>query len=179
MNSLIRRTSGFTLVELIVGMTVFAIGLTAILGLLHTTIQNSWYSRHEIVVANLLREQIELVKNLRDTNVRNFLPFDAAKIDNGPISPFGTAFASGIYIIENNFAQSGITFGPPIDYPITIKKLDEVAFFAGDSSFRWEQSRLSLDDRERFTHSSTSTGTAYASYMIVTPLEFPLSTAPT
>jgi prepilin-type N-terminal cleavage/methylation domain-containing protein len=179
MNSLIRRTSGFTLVELIVGMTIFAIGLTAILGLLHTTIQNSWYSRHEIVVANLLREQIELVKNLRDTNVRNFLPFDAAKLDNGPITPFGTGFASGVYIIENNFAQSGITFISHIDYPITIKKLDSIVFLAGDSSVKWEQSRLSLDSQERFTHTTTSTGTAYASYMIVTPLQFPLSTAPT
>jgi prepilin-type N-terminal cleavage/methylation domain-containing protein len=178
MNSLIRRTSGFTLVELIVGMTVFAIGLTAILGLLHTTIQNSWYSRHEIVVANLLREQIELVKNFRDTNVRNFLPFDAAKIDNGPIIPFGTSFSSGVYIIENNFVQSGITFSP-IDYPITIKKLDSIVFLAGDSSVKWEQSKLSLDSQERFTHTTTSTGTAYASYLIIAPLEFPVSTAPT
>ena len=37
--------------ELIVGMTIFAIGLTGILALLGNTITNSSYSRHEIVVA--------------------------------------------------------------------------------------------------------------------------------
>lgn len=68
--------SGFTLIELIVGMTVFAIGLTAILGLLSNTISNSSYSRHEIVVAGLLREQMELVKNMRDTNLKNYVPWD-------------------------------------------------------------------------------------------------------
>lgn len=68
--------SGFTLIELIVGMTVFAIGLTAILGLLSTTISNSTYSRHEIVVAGLLREQMELVKNMRDTNLKNYVAWD-------------------------------------------------------------------------------------------------------
>ena len=50
-NFYIHSPSGFTLVELIVGMTIFAIGLTGILALLGNTITNSSYSRHEIVVA--------------------------------------------------------------------------------------------------------------------------------
>ena len=63
-------------------MTIFAIGLSAIYALLQTTMGNASYSRHEIVVANLLREQIELVKHARDTNIRNFLPWDRARIDS-------------------------------------------------------------------------------------------------
>ena len=59
-----------------IGMLIFSIGLTGILALLHSTIQNSWSSRHEIQASNILREQVELVKNIRNSNVRSFLPFD-------------------------------------------------------------------------------------------------------
>lgn len=60
-------------------MAIFGIGMTGILALLHTTIENSLYSRHEIVASDILREQIELVKNARNSNVRNFVPFDRLK----------------------------------------------------------------------------------------------------
>ena len=78
---ILNRTSGFTLIEIIVGMMIFSIGMTGILALLHSTINNSLYSRHEIIVANLLREEIELVKNMRNSNVREFLPFDRALVE--------------------------------------------------------------------------------------------------
>jgi prepilin-type N-terminal cleavage/methylation domain-containing protein len=70
--------SGFTLVELIVGMTIFSVGMTAILALLHSTIDTSIASRQEIIASNLLREQIELIKNVRNSNVRSFVPWDTS-----------------------------------------------------------------------------------------------------
>jgi len=83
-------------------MTVFAIGLTGILALLGTTISNSSYARHEIIVANLLREQIELVKNIRDTNLANYTDWDKIFIENA----ITTSWTGGVYIIENNFTSS-------------------------------------------------------------------------
>ncbi len=102
------RTSGFTLIELIVGMMIFAIGMTGILALLHSTINNSLYSRHEIVAANLLREEIELVKNIRNSNVRNVIPFDRARFSGSAIN----SFMSGSYIIENNYTATGYELDP-------------------------------------------------------------------
>ena len=102
------RTSGFTLIELIVGMLIFSIGMTAILALLHSTIDNALYSRHEIIVANLLREEIELVKNIRNSNVRNVVPFDSIKLIGSPL----TTLASGSYIIENNYSHTGYDLDP-------------------------------------------------------------------
>ena len=78
--SLTSSHRGFTLIELIVGMTVFAIGLAGILALLGTTFSSARYSSHEVVVAGLLREQIELVKNIRDTNLTNYVPWDKVLI---------------------------------------------------------------------------------------------------
>ena len=81
--SLISRR-GFTLIELIIGMAIFAIGMTGILALLYGTIENSFISRHEIVASNLLREEVELVKNIRNTNVRSYVDWDKNIINNTP-----------------------------------------------------------------------------------------------
>ena len=70
-------TSGFTLIELIVGMTIFSIGLAGIYALLQTTMSSVRYSQNEIIVSGLLREQIDLVNNIRDTNLRNYISWDS------------------------------------------------------------------------------------------------------
>lgn len=60
---------GFTLIELLIGMTIFSIAMTSIYLLLTSTMKSASYSRNEIIVANLLREQMELVRNVRDSNL--------------------------------------------------------------------------------------------------------------
>lgn len=83
-------------------MTIFAVAMTGILALLHSTISNSLISRHEIVAANLAREQVELIKNIRNTNVRNYTDWDRARIDDD-----GNAFLTGgVFIIENSYSNS-------------------------------------------------------------------------
>lgn len=162
------RTSGFTLVELIVGMLIFSIGMTGILALLHSTINNSLYSRYEIVAGNLLREEIELVKNIRNSNVRNFIPYDSVIIDGST----ATGLASGTYIVENNFAYSGVsiqsTDGKVLKMPVKLKPIT----LTGDIANRFSLSRLYLDAQGRYTHTPTATGTIYASYIIISPLTF-------
>ena len=92
-------TSGFTLIELIIGMTIFSIGLAGIFALLQTTMSTVRYSRDEIVVSGLLREQIDLVMNMRDTNLRNYILWDSTRVENNSQS----ILAPGTYTIENNF----------------------------------------------------------------------------
>ena len=162
------RTSGFTLIELIMGMLIFAIGMTAILALLHATIDSSLYSRHEIIAANLLREEIELVKNIRNSNVRNVVPFDSIKLIGSPL----TTLASGSYIIENNYSHTGYDLDPSTgmieNMPITLSGI----ILPSSDAERFSLSALYLDREGRFTHTVTATGTVYASYITITPLQF-------
>ncbi|MBX9809111.1 prepilin-type N-terminal cleavage/methylation domain-containing protein [Candidatus Gracilibacteria bacterium] len=164
-----RNTSGFTLVELIIGMTVFSIGLTGIYALLQTTISNASYSRDEIVAAGLLSEQMNLVSNLRDTNVRNFISWDSLYLE-----PPGseTVFSSGYYMIENNFSEAGIVIDPSTGYiaknNIKIIKIDSMPISLED---RWNKTQLRVDDYGRYVHSELQgKNTEYASYLVVSPL---------
>lgn len=162
--------TGFTLVELIVGMTVFAIGLTGIYALLSWTIGNSTYSRHEVVVANLLREQIELIKNVRDTNIRNLLPWDTVFIEWLSTS----RFSSWVYVIENDFSHEYIsidtTHGTIQNSPIYIKDITVPFMSSSSIEQKFARSALYLDAEWRYTHAVTKEGTPYASYTLVYPI---------
>ena len=97
-------TSGFTIIELLIGMTIFSVGLAGIYALLHTTMSNMSYSRDEIIVSGLLREELALVVNTRDTNLRNYIPWDSVHIE----SSTQTGFASGVYLIENDYSTDRV-----------------------------------------------------------------------
>ena len=71
-------------------MTIFAVAMTGILALLHSTISSSLVSRHEIIAANLAREQIELIRNARNTNIRNYTDWDRLRIGDD-----GSGFLTG------------------------------------------------------------------------------------
>lgn len=162
MTSYRHNTSGFTMIELLVGMTVFAIGLTGIFWLLSMTMSSAHFSRDEIVVSGLIREQFDLMHNLRDTNIRNFFAWD-----NYMTGTSTANMSSGIYIVENNFETSTLDVANK-QVPITIKKIDEP--FPTKIEERFEKTQLFLDDQGRYTHEVTASGTQYASYLIVSPL---------
>jgi prepilin-type N-terminal cleavage/methylation domain-containing protein len=135
-------TSGFTLIELIIGMTIFSIGLTGIYALLHSTMSSVSYSRDEIIVSGLLREQIDLVMNIRDTNLRNYIPWDSVHIDGSSQS----IFASGIYLIENDFSTTKTVIDPRNGIitkdPIKIKKIDTLSNIDEE---KWNKTQLRTD----------------------------------
>jgi len=135
-------TSGFTLIELIVGMTIFSIGLTGIYALLQSTMSNVSYSRDEIVVSGLLREQIDLVNNIRDSNIKNFIPWDSVRVE----SSSQTTFASGFYMIENNFDTDKIivdtTNGSIIKNTVKLVKIDP---FPTTDEVKWQKTQLRFD----------------------------------
>ncbi len=164
-------SSGFTLVELLVGMTIFAIGLTAIYALLASTMKNASYSRHEIVAANLMRESIELLKYGRDTNIKNFIPWDSALIKKN--GSYEYRLFSWAYLVENNFSQNGVKISP------TDGKILESGLFLEsietpleDTGAIWQKARLYKDSEWRYTHAVTSTGTPYALYTTLSPIAY-------
>lgn len=135
-------TSGFTLIELIIGMTIFSIGLTGIYALLHSTMSSVSYSRDEIVISGLLREQVDLVMNIRDTNLRNYIPWDSVHVDNSTQS----IFSSGIYLIENDMSTTKTIINPTngvIDKsPVKLIKIDSLPSIDNE---KLEKTQLRMD----------------------------------
>ncbi len=70
-------TDGFTLIELMVAAVLFTVGFASAFLLLQSSIDLSTSAKNEILAGNHLREQHELVKNVRDSNWIRFRHWDS------------------------------------------------------------------------------------------------------
>jgi hypothetical protein len=122
-----------------------------------------------MVAANMLREQIELIKNIRDTNIQSFAPWDRARMEQVASS----SFQSGVYIIENDYTITGALYNPNGDIersPVFLRDITSAYGLSGAMKDRFALARLYLDARGRYTHTLSQSGTNYASYVILRPL---------
>lgn len=62
---------GFSIIEVMIGIFVFSLGLISIYALLASSLNVNSYNRNAIVASQLAREQIEFIYNLRDSNYEN------------------------------------------------------------------------------------------------------------
>jgi hypothetical protein len=148
-------------------MTIFSIGLAGIYTLLQTTMTTAGSSRDEIIVAGLLREQIDLVNNIRDTNLHNYIAWDTVAS--------GATFSGGVFMIESDYTATGITFtsannGTIEKSPVKLTRLISFPTDPTDLVGKWSSTQLFLDEQGRYTHTVSASGTLFSSYVIMSPL---------
>lgn len=73
---------GFTLVELMVAISMIAIVFTSIISLVNTVLANLSYSHNYLVASYLAQEGIELITQKRNENFKNLVSFDQGIISN-------------------------------------------------------------------------------------------------
>jgi prepilin-type N-terminal cleavage/methylation domain-containing protein len=64
-----KKKSGFTLVETLVGLSIFTVALIAFTGVLASGIANTNYVKQKIVAGYLAQEGVEYARNLRDNAI--------------------------------------------------------------------------------------------------------------
>ena len=79
--SVLSSNQWFTLIELIIAMAVFSIGLVGAYMMLERSYFLSVSSQDEIIAYNLMRSDIEEIKNMRDTNWVALREWNVSKID--------------------------------------------------------------------------------------------------
>ena len=73
----LQSRSAFTLIEVLIAILIFSLGLIAAFVLTSTATSLSMRSKQEIIATNLLREQLEIAKNIRDTNFLALRKYDS------------------------------------------------------------------------------------------------------
>ncbi|MBI5733354.1 MAG: hypothetical protein HY973_00195 [Candidatus Kerfeldbacteria bacterium] len=96
---------GQGLIESIVAITIITVGLSSILGLVIAGVAGEQIASSQIVAANLSREGIEVVRNIRDTNWMNGAAWDAG-LDSGIPAADLTA------VVQYNTGSSTLDFNP-------------------------------------------------------------------
>lgn len=82
-----KRYSAFTLIETIIAISVFCVGILTVLFWVSKTLRNQDYANVQIKSAFFAREWIELLFNIRDANYRKELPWNCVYTWTSSIYP--------------------------------------------------------------------------------------------
>ncbi len=105
---------GFTLIEVLLALTIFSIGILAVLTLSDANVRLAKENADRVLAANLAREGVELVRNLRDSN---WLKIENNQTDcgSGNICPWDYHLHaednSGFFAIDYDYENTGILTG--------------------------------------------------------------------
>ncbi len=95
---------GFTLVETLVALSIFAVSITAMIVVVGRGVGATTYSKNKLAASFLSQEGIELVRYIRDTEVLTYPTLEAGW-DN-----FNTLFVDGArYIVDPRITAVGAT----------------------------------------------------------------------
>ncbi|MFA5126922.1 MAG: prepilin-type N-terminal cleavage/methylation domain-containing protein [Patescibacteria group bacterium] len=109
-----KSDSGFTLIEVLLALTIFAIGILAVITLSDANVRLAKESADRVLVANLAREGIELVRNVRDSN---WLKIEDNQTDCGgsDICPWDYRLHAedngGFFAIDYTYETTGLLTG--------------------------------------------------------------------
>ncbi len=163
-----QNKQGFTVLELMVGIVIFTLGFLGAYLLVNSASDASTRSRDEIIGANIMREQIELLKNLRDTNWIQFRSWNSIGLSK-PITEWDEVFLTGsYYTIQNDFSPSKTIHTAKLANTFSSNKSAVLAAFQSTPS----AIRLCTDSLGRYTHDCTlpNKKTPYASFLFIEQL---------
>lgn len=99
-----RTRSAFSIIELMVGIFIFTLGLLSVYMVLMTSINANERNKNAIIASNLAREQIEILRNIRDTNYKKLQIWNQQDPQENFNSGITKLFSTGsYYTLENDF----------------------------------------------------------------------------
>ncbi len=143
-------SAAFSIIEVLIGIFVFSLGLVSIYALLSSSLQVNEYNKNAIIASNLAREQLELYKNIRDTNYKKL------KVWN-QINPTENYDASRLfeigkyYTLENNFSPASV-------FSISVNEIISFWEWKDELNNKMQNYRLCINDENIYTYDCTTEG---------------------
>lgn len=133
----------FSIIELLVWIFIFSLWLISVYAVLISTLKLNDYNKNYIIAANLAREQIELFRNIRDSNYNSLHKYNQINPNWSYASVDDFFWTRSYYKIENNFSSLAT-------FPVLVDKIDP--FWEGESEISWKMKsyRLCLDTKWRY-----------------------------
>ena len=135
----------FSLIEILVWIFIFSIWIASVYAIISSTLRINNYNENYIIASNLAREQIEQIRNIRDSNYK--------KIQNyNQINPSGTDYwvvfeFNKKYKIENNYSTTA-------RFPIELTDITSW-FEEWEGKLNWVSMRnynLCIDTNNRYSY---------------------------
>jgi len=103
----------FSIIEVMIGIFVFSLGLVAIFALLTSSLNVNELNKNSIIAGQLAREQIELIRNIRDTNYKKLKVWNQQNPEvslsiSDKTEEEKVFLPNNYYFVENDFDTWGI-----------------------------------------------------------------------
>lgn len=165
----LKNNKAFSLIEVMISIFVFTLWVMWVYAIIVSTMQVNDYNKNYIIASNLAREQIELVRNIRDANyknIQNYNQIDPNKSDYTSANLFQTWT---YYKVENNFNSSNTVF------PVKVEKITTSPFPEWESqlSSMWIY-QICLDSNNLYTYNCTAPNikTVFYKYLYVDEVKY-------
>ena len=104
--SLSSSRKAFSIIELMVGIFIFTLWLLSVYMVLMTSINANERNKNAIIASNLAREQIEIFRNIRDTNYKKLQVWNQQNPQENFTAWVTKLFSTGsYYTLENDFSN--------------------------------------------------------------------------
>ena len=141
--------SWFSIIEVMISIFIFSMGMASIFMVISSSININNLNKNQIIASNLAREEIELIKNIRDSNYETFHKWNWIP-NNDWINKYDLDkfFIIGKdYKIENDFSSA--------NYPF---KIEEITYLKEWKTHIWnwdmDNYRLYIDSDNHYTYES-------------------------
>lgn len=155
----------FWIIEVLVAILIFSLGLSSIYLIIVSTLKLNDYNKNYIIASNLAREQIDLLRNIRDSNYKNTYKWNY--IPNF-WNNFNNTFTWGYYTIENNFSDSSLP-------TISLKTIANFWEWKTEINGKINNYRLYLDWEYNYTYNDNlglNKKTKFFKFLEIKPLTF-------
>ena len=170
-----KKHFAFTFIEILVAITVFAIGVLAVLRLITQNLVTLDHTQDRTTATFLAKEWIDLVYNMRDANIKKWLPWDcimARTLASGARSEIDPDRVCIWYFTSGKNELLQLSFDPTLYLFSHVLPLD-----THDFTHLWEQNRLymttwMIGEHSLFWYTSSSGAsavpTSFARYILFT-----------
>jgi len=144
----------FSIIEVLVAILIFALWITAVYMLISSSIKSNTYTKNQIIAANLAREELELIRNIRDSNYKTLNVWHKKNptwANSSNYTDSNVYFIAGKYYkIENDYASLA-------SFPIKVDEITDFWEWIWEINWKMQNYRLCLDSKNRYTYNCSWT----------------------
>lgn len=143
-----RNKNWFAIIEILIWIFIFSLWLVSIYTVISSILRVNEYNKNYIIASNLAREEIELFRNIRDSNYTKIKKYNQINPSN---TTYTNVFSTwSYYKIENDYISPA--------FPIKVEKINNFEEWIDKISWiNMKNYKLCLDSNNRYTYNCTTT----------------------
>jgi len=166
----------FTVMEIMIAIFIFTMWMASIFMVLSSSININNLNKNQIIASNLAREQIDIIRNIRDSNYKTYHKYNWFPNEDNNYEEDNFFDIGHYYKLENNFEErlADTDFSFNVEIINDIEFSEELNFDSSKKDFKdWKYNdfKLFLDSENHYTYEETWTGTLFYRYLYIDELE--------